>query len=178
MQTALFRKIPITYYSRQGYYLGNLLSETQAKTTYVIKQVRRAEDPDFVYKQAAAIVCAKVHNSRILLMRLHRRHPNETAKTAIGNLKKIINILDTAASLESLRGYEGKAANIYFQGLSSFFQGDFVFTQRTMRPPTDPINSLLSFGYTLLFQHLFSIVKLTGLHANFGNLHTYRENHL
>jgi CRISPR-associated endonuclease Cas1 len=110
-------------------------------------------------------------------MRLQRRHPNEIAKTAVINLKKIINSLNRAESLESLRGYEGKAANIYFQGLSSLFQGNFSFTKRTMRPPTDPINSLLSFGYTLLFQHLFSLVQLTGLHTHFGNLHTCRENH-
>ena len=177
VQAALFHNIPITYYSPQGYYLGHLQSEIQAKITYLTQQVKQAENSDFVNTQANAIVRAKVHNSRILLMRLQRRHPNEIAKTAVINLKKIINSLNRAESLESLRGYEGKAANIYFQGLSSLFQGNFSFTKRTMRPPTDPINSLLSFGYTLLFQHLFSLVQLTGLHTHFGNLHTCGENH-
>ena len=177
VQAALFHNIPITYYSPQGYYLGHLQSEIQAKIAYLTQQVKQAENSDFVNTQAHAIVRAKVHNSRILLMRLQRRHPNEIAKTAVINLKKIINSLNSAESLESLRGYEGKAANIYFQGLSSLFQGNFSFTKRTMRPPTDPINSLLSFGYTLLFQHLFSLVQLTGLHTHFGNLHTCRENH-
>jgi CRISPR-associated protein Cas1 len=177
VQVALFRNIPITYYSEQGYYLGHLHSETQAKTTYLMQQVRRAEDNTFVLKLAEAIVRAKVHNSRILLMRLQRRQGNETVKDAIANLKKIINSLDAADSLEALRGYEGKAANIYFQGISFLFQGDFVFTNRTSRPPKDPINSLLGFGYTLLCQHFISIVQLAGLHTDFGNLHTYRDNH-
>ena len=177
VQTALFRKIPIAYYSGQGYYLGSLHSKLQPKASYLIQQVKRSQDSQFVYQQAETIVRAKIRNARILLMRINRRRPNEVSRKATVELKKIINSLAAAQSLESLRGYEGKAAALYFQGLSPLFQGDFTFTHRSLRPPLDPINSLLGFGYTLLHQQLVSIIKLAGLHTDFGNLHTSRDNH-
>ena len=177
IQTALYRKIPVTYYSPQGYYLGCLQAKSQPLASYVIAQAKQAQNDKFIRQQAEIIVRAKLHNSRILLMRINRRHPNQVTQNAIAELKKIINCLDVHLSLESLRGYEGKGANIYFQGLSKLFQGEFTFTQRTSRPPQDPINSLLSFGYTLLCQHLTYKVQLARLHTDLGNLHTFRDNH-
>ena len=177
VQTALYRQIPITYYSSQGYYSGCLQSKLQPKVTYLVEQVRQAENNIFVRQQAEIIVRAKLHNARILLMRFNRRRPNDLAQKSIRELKKIINCLDVNPPLESLRGYEGQGAKIYFQGLSTFFQGEFTFNKRTSRPPTDPINSLLGYGYTLLCQHLISTVQLAGLHTDFGNLHTARDNH-
>jgi CRISP-associated protein Cas1 len=177
VQTALSRQIPITYYSSQGYYSGCLQFSLQPKATYLIEQVRQADNNTFVRQQAEIIVRAKLHNARILLTRINRRRPNAATQKAIRELKKIIKCLDVNPPLESLRGYEGQGANIYFQGLSALFQGEFTFTQRTLRPPKDPINSLLGFGYTLLSQHLISTVQLAGLHTDFGNLHTPRDNH-
>ena len=177
IQTALYRKIPVTYYSLKGYYLGCLQVKSQPLASYVIAQAKQAQNAKFIRQQAEIIVRAKLHNSRILLMRINRRHPNQVTQNAIAELKKIINCLDVHLSLESLRGYEGKGANIYFQGLSKLFQGEFTFTQRTSRPPQDPINSLLSFGYTLLCQHLTSKIQLARLHTDLGNLHTLRDNH-
>lgn len=177
VQTALYRQIPITYYSSQGYFSGCLQSQLQPKVSYLIEQVKQADNNIFIRQQAEIIVRAKLHNARILLMRINRRRPNEVTQKAIRDLKKIIKCLDVNPPLESLRGYEGQGANIYFQGLSGLFQGELTFNKRTSRPPTDPINSLLGYGYTLLCQHLISTVQLAGLHTDFGNLHDSRDNH-
>lgn len=177
VQTALFRKIPIIYYSSQGYYLGGLQTQQKSRVTYLKEQVKLSDNEDFVRRQAEVIVRAKLHNARILLMRINRRRPNENTKRAITELKKLINCFAINPTLESLRGYEGKGASIYFQGLASLLQGNLVFEHRTLRPPTDPINSLLGFGYTLLCQHLIATVQLAGLHTDFGNLHSPRDNH-
>lgn len=85
--------------------------------------------------------------------------------------------LPQSESMDALRGYEGKAATVYFQALGSLFVGEFTFDKRTKRPPTDPINSMLSLGYTLLSQNVFSFVQSVGLHTHFGNLHVPRDNH-
>lgn len=177
VQTALFRDIPIIYYSSQGYYQGELNRKIQPKVTYLLQQVKRQSEEKFICQQAATIVRAKLNNSRILLMRMNRRNQNQIVDEATIKLKQIIRNLTTNTSLEVIRGYEGKGASIYFQGLSGLFQGEFTFSQRTLRPPKDPINSLLGFGYTLLCQHLISNVQLAGLHTDFGNLHTPRNNH-
>ncbi|WP_369750909.1 CRISPR-associated endonuclease Cas1 [Calothrix sp. PCC 7507] len=85
--------------------------------------------------------------------------------------------LTFADNMDVLRGYEGRAATIYFQALGSLFSGSLTFEKRTKRPPTDPINSMLSSGYTLLSQNVYSFIQSVGLHTHFGNLHVPRDHH-
>ncbi|MGI2906268.1 CRISPR-associated endonuclease Cas1 [Tolypothrix sp. VBCCA 56010] len=174
---ALRRRIPIMYLSQKGRYFGRTEVQGDAKVEYLMRQVKCCENPLFVRQQAEAIVTAKLHNSRILLMRLNRRRETEIATQAIDLIQTLIDSLPQAESMDALRGYEGKAATVYFQALGSLFTGFFAFDKRTKRPPTDPINSLMSLGYTLLSQQVFSFIQTVGLHTHFGNLHVPRDNH-
>ena len=174
---SLRRRIPIMYLSQKGRYFGRLQTEGNAKVEYLMRQVECSQNPDFTRKQAEAIVWAKLHNSRALLLKLNRRRPSKLAISAIDLIADLMNNLPQADSMDALRGYEGKAATIYFQALGSLFVGEFSFSKRTRRPPTDPINSMLSLGYTLLSQNVFSFVQSVGLHTHFGNLHVPRDNH-
>ncbi|MEH2195490.1 MAG: CRISPR-associated endonuclease Cas1 [Nostoc sp.] len=179
---ALRRRIPIMYLSQKGRYFGRLQVEGDAKVEYLMLQVEHCKNPEFIKKQAEAIVRAKLHNSRILLMRLNRRQKSKNVdekiiKAASNDLEILMSKLPFADNMDMLRGYEGKAAAIYFQTLGSLFSGSFTFEKRTKRPPTDPINSMLSLGYTLLSQNVYSFIQSVGLHTHFGNLHVPRDNH-
>jgi CRISP-associated protein Cas1 len=179
---ALHRRIPIMYLSQRGRYFGRLQVEGDAKVDYLMQQVECCQNPEFTRRQAEAIVKAKLHNSRILLMRLSRRRKSKDVdesfiKAAIGDLDVLMSKLPFSENMDMLRGYEGKAATIYFQALGSLFTGSFKFEKRTKRPPTDPINSMLSLGYTLLSQNVYSFIQAVGLHTHFGNLHVPRDNH-
>ncbi|MDY6940254.1 MAG: CRISPR-associated endonuclease Cas1 [Cyanobacteriota bacterium] len=174
---ALRRRIPILYLSHRGRYFGRLQTDGLAKVEYLTRQVLYSQNPEFVRQQAEAIILAKLHNSRILLMRLNRRHSSERAAQAVRELDVLQDKLCFAEEMDALRGYEGKGATIYFQALGSLFSGRFEFEKRTKRPPTDPINSMLSLGYTLLHQNVGSFVQAVGLHGHFGNLHVPRDNH-
>ncbi|WP_013334941.1 CRISPR-associated endonuclease Cas1 [Gloeothece verrucosa] len=177
VRLALTRRIPLLYLSQRGRYFGRLETEGQAKVEYLSQQVKRAENSEFTRLQAENIVRAKLNNSRVLLMRLNRRRSNSSVKQAIANLEKLRDNLPLANTMDELRGYEGKAATVYFQALGSLFQAPFTFEKRSKRPPTDPVNSLLSLGYTLLSQNMHSFVEAMGLHTHFGNLHVPRNNH-
>ncbi len=85
--------------------------------------------------------------------------------------------IEGVETLESLLGHEGNGSRIYFQALGALVQEPFAFEKRTRRPPQDPVNSLLSLGYTLLHQNLHSLILAVGLHSHFGNLHVPRDNH-
>lgn len=179
---ALHRRIPILYLSQRGRYFGRLQTEGLAKVEYLGQQVLLSLDPVLTRRQAEAIVRAKLHNSRILLMRLNRRRKSKDADSsrvleAIQMLEMLVEHLPLADDLDALRGYEGKGATVYFQALGSLFTGPFIFEKRTKRPPIDPVNSLLSLGYTLLSQNVYSFVEAMGLHPHFGNLHVPRDNH-
>jgi CRISPR-associated endonuclease Cas1 len=173
---ALRRRIPILYLASNGSYFGRLASEGHAQIDYLARQVACAQDPDFGRRQAASIIVAKLHNSRKLLQRLNRKRPTEIATSAIDELAALIEQVPTVESVESMLGYEGQGANLYFQAYASLLKGRFEFEKRTRRPPTDPVNSLLSLGYTLLSQHVHSMVEVAGLHTHFGNLHKPHKN--
>lgn len=177
VRLSLSRRIPVLYLSQRGRYFGRLETEGQAKVAYLAQQIKRADDAEFVRNQAETIVRAKLHNSRILLKRLGRRRKNTAIEGAVTTLATIMDNLPSAATLDELRGHEGNGAKVYFQALGTLFLGEFTFSHRTKRPPTDPINSLLSLGYTLLHQNLHSFVEVMGLHTHFGQLHVPRDNH-
>lgn len=177
VKLALSRRIPVLYLSQKGRYFGRLETEGEAKVEYLAQQVRCSHNLEFTRATAETIIRAKLHNSRILLMRLNRRRKTDAAQKAIDGIEKLMDNLPLAGSMDALRGYEGKAATLYFQALGSLFNGTFGFEKRTKRPPTDPINSLLSLGYTLLSQNVYSFVQAVGLHTHFGNLHVPSEHH-
>ncbi|MBW4509469.1 MAG: CRISPR-associated endonuclease Cas1 [Scytonematopsis contorta HA4267-MV1] len=170
-------RIPVIYLSQKGRYYGRLETDGLAKVKYLARQIERSKDSEFVKKQAEAIVWAKLHNSRALLLKLNRRHSSKMASSAIDLIADLMDNLCQAESIEMLQGYEGKAATLYFQALGSMFTGEFAFDRRTKRPPTDPINGMLSLGYTLLNQNIYSFIQAVGLHTHFGNLHVPRNNH-
>ncbi len=177
VQLALKRRIPVMYLSHQGRYFGRLQTDGMAEIDYLLLQMQRHQEPAFQRRQAEAIVMAKLHNSRKLLLRMNRSKKITKVNKSVNKIAQIIDKLPSAKSVESLLGYEGQSAHLYYQALGVLFNGKFTFEKRTRRPPTDPINSMLSLGYTLLHQNVFSLVQAVGLHTHFGNLHTPRRNH-
>ena len=106
----LLHKIPVLYLSSNGEYFGQLQTTGQAKVQYLIYQVQRSFDEEFILRQASAIVLAKLHNSRVLLMRLNRRRKTEVATSAISELAELIKLAELAEPLDVLLGYEGQAS--------------------------------------------------------------------
>lgn len=168
---ALRRRIPVLYLASNGRYFGRLHTAGHAQVEYLTQQVQRSLDPDFARQQAQSIILGKLHNSRIVLQRWNRRRKSDEATRAIEGIIQLMPKLQEAESIESMLGYEGQGANLYFQGFATLLKGKFAFAKRTRRPPTDPVNSLLSLGYTLLSQNMHSMVEAAGLHTHFGNLH-------
>jgi CRISPR-associated protein Cas1 len=78
----------------------------------------------------------------------------------------------TAASLSELMGYEGIASKAYFQSFRKWLRQPMSFGQRVRRPPRDPVNALLSLGYTLLLSDCITALEVAGLDPYIGYLHT------
>jgi len=175
---ALRRRIPVFYLSCRGKYFGRLEATGQATVTRLAQQVQRSQEAEFGYGVASAIVQGKLRNSRLILQRLQRRRPADGLAQAISALEVWQVKVAAAKDLDQLRGFEGQGARAYFQGLAAAFVAQpFAFEKRTLRPPRDAVNSLLSLGYTLLSQTIFSQVLVMGLHTHFGHLHVTRDRH-
>ena len=77
-----------------------------------------------------------------------------------------------ARSLDSLRGFEGKAGAYYWGALKGLIPDEWGFQGRKYFPPPDPVNALFSFGYSLLLKDVSAAVQLVGLDPYLGFFHT------
>jgi len=165
--------IDTAFMTRRGRYLGRLQSALGKNITLRREQFRKMEDLGFCLETAKSIVKGKLANQRTVLMRLNRTREDVELDNQILSLRNLTAKIDEAESLDSLRGYEGRATAVYFEGFSrGGLAEDFHFPGRVRRPPTDPVNSLLSLGYTLLMNQVIAAVNLVGLDPFFGTLHS------
>ena len=177
MTSCLQQEVPIVLLSSRGQYYGLIDSPLADHVTLHRQQFARAADPAFCLTTAKALVRGKLANGRALLERQARRKGLEAVKEAATELEALRARLASAATLEELNGYEGAAAARYFEAFAELLQQDLGFHRRVRHPPTDPVNSLLSFGYTLCFYNLYAFIRARGLHPYVGYLHALRDRH-
>ncbi len=175
IRACLQHRIPIVYLSRSGYCYGRTLPMGWPIERLGSRQ--RELSQDWQLQTARQMVRAKVLNGRVLLMRQARRREGVELELAVRSMGYLAQRLEGAMTLDQVRGLEGAAAGVYFPALGSCLKPPFVFGTRTRRPPTNPVNALLSFGYQLLWSHLLLVVELQGLDPYQGVLHTAHHGH-
>lgn len=176
IRTCLSRDIPIAYLSRMGYCYGRILPIERG-----YRQLSRYQQQLSVIEQllvARLIVEAKLKNSRVILQRQQRRQSSEVTALAIQRLNYLLEKAAEADTIERLMGLEGTGAKEYFSAFSECLNHPaFVFTGRSRRPPGNPVNAMLSFGYQVLWNHLLSLIELQGLDPYHACLHQGTERH-
>ncbi|MBS1792182.1 MAG: CRISPR-associated endonuclease Cas1 [Acidobacteria bacterium] len=180
MKFCMRNNIPIIVLSGRGEFFGVIESTNNQNVILQQQQFARVADEGFVLETARRIVAGKIGNCRALLQRRQRasgtRTDDRLAK-AIAAIEEIKGKLSFAETIDQVRGYEGSAAARYYDGLAACIQSPFEFKGRTRRPPLDPVNALLSFGYTLLFYNIYAIARGRGLSPYVGSLHSIRQGH-
>jgi CRISPR-associated protein Cas1 len=135
-------------------------------------QFGRRHDPQFQLQIARQIVWGKGMNSKLTLQRFNRKRRVEGMGAKLKRIEQHLNAIQQTTDLSQLRGYEGAIAKLYFGALGQLITNSaFSLTERSRRPPRDPVNSLLSFGYTLLFNNVMSLILAEGVNPYLGNLH-------
>lgn len=156
----------------QGGRLKGQLTPPKAKNVLLrMAQYKQSQDPVMTLSLARTIVNGKIHNAHALLTRQHRNYPERGFATHREELDRLLASVATAESLDSLRGLEGTAARHYFAGFALACRTDLTFEGRRRRPPTDPINAMLSFGYTLVSAELTSLLDAMGYDPHIGFYH-------
>jgi CRISP-associated protein Cas1 len=171
-QHLLENDIPVAYFSAAGRFLGMLQGLGTSGTDARRGQYRLFERSDIRLQLTREVVRAKINNQRVMLMR-----NGETQKIDIEEMKRLRDQTGKADSLDILRGLEGNAAAIYFRNFASMLKSkgyDFDFNGRNRRPPRDPVNALLSLGYSMLAKELTGICHSVGLDPFIGFFHQPR----
>jgi len=142
-----------------------------------LAQYRKSEDPAFTRDIAAGVVAAKIRNQRRVLQRLSANRAEGVVAAVLRRLEQAANraAATPAGKLDELLGIEGAAASDYFEALAAFFPPDVPMNGRTRRPPRDPPNAVLSYGYAPLAAQLTGALTLDGLDPAIGFLHDPAE---
>lgn len=198
IQSLCENEIPIAYFSQGGWFYG-VTHGLGIKNIFLRReQFRWADSPTFCLRFARALVAGKIKNQRTMLQRNHIEPP----VGAIAQMKYLVGDVEHAESLEQLLGLEGNAARIYFENFAGMIKANddladdrpkqqslfatspvqkptgllqrFDFVNRNRRPPRDPVNALLSLGYSLLAKDLAIVCQSVGFDPYLGFYHQPR----
>jgi CRISPR-associated protein Cas1 len=168
--------IGLVFYSEYGKFLARVQGRQNGNVLLRREQYRISDKDDASLEIARSMVAAKIFNSRRILQREVRNVGSQPALYDV--IEKLANCLrrcEHANNIDSLRGIEGEAAALYFEVFNLLIKtAGFEFKGRVRRPPTDPVNALLSFIYTLVTQELSSALQGVGLDPYVGFLHVDR----
>ncbi|MFP5269750.1 type I-D CRISPR-associated endonuclease Cas1d [Coleofasciculus sp.] len=168
----LERKIPLTFLTATGKYLGKFEPEL-TKNIFVRKaQWKAMGESEKAIHVVKGFVRGKLKNYRMMLYRNQRKHGALELGEAIRRLDHAIAPIHQTHNINSLRGLEGAGSAAYFGVFNQLLRTtSFRFEARRRRPPTDPVNALLSFGYSLLRHDVQSAVNIVGFDPYLGYLH-------
>ena len=168
--------IPVAWFKRNGDFLGRLVPELSRTADLRLLQYSMAVKAESALLLAKEFIAGKIHNSISVLSAIRSNRANHPfLGSALGQLTRLQKQILNATDIESLLGYEGTGARTYFRGLTAGFDGGLPFKGRARRPPPDPVNALLSFGYVILANTLASTVEARNMDPYIGFLHQRRS---
>ena len=167
----LDKNIKVVFLSQRGEYRGELSSGLTPHVPLRKAQYALLGEGPFGLEMAKGFVRAKLEHQRALLQRHNRPRGDAAIQGAVEQISAALKKLPTKTKVSSLRGLEGAASAAYFGGFKKLFGEEWHFEKRQRRPPPDPVNALLSFGYTLLAQTCSGAVQAVGLDPYAGFLH-------
>lgn len=181
MEACADRNISLCYVTPNGKFLARVTGSVKGNVVLRKRQYEASLDENVSLGIAKNCITGKVYNARWVLERATRDHSmqidTEKVKRASGLLKDAAVAVQNSESMDQLRGYEGEAASVYFSVFDEMIlqqKKDFTFTGRNKRPPTDYVNAMLSFVYTLLTNNIASALETVGLDPYVGMMHTER----
>ena len=172
MDVLIQHRVDTVFLTQRGRFRGRLMTSYTKNVTLRQTQYVRLQDPEFVRRTAATIVRGKLQNMYLLLLRYNRRIKDDGIAARATSIRALRDRLDDLPTLDTIRGIEGAATRSYFSVLGRLLHAEGMeFRGRNRRPPLDPVNALLSFGYTMLANLLENQVNLVGLDPYLGALH-------
>ncbi|BAZ29224.1 CRISPR-associated Cas1 family protein [Cylindrospermum sp. NIES-4074] len=166
--------IALTFLTETGRYIGRFEPEMK-KNLFVRKAQWQAmgESPQAIHL-VRGFVRGKLKNYRQILLRAQRESSLDLSRD-ITRLEQAIAPIERTNKIDSLRGLEGAGSAAYFGCFNELIKAsEFEFSARNRRPPTDFVNSLLSFGYSLLRHDVQSALNIVGFDPYLGYLHVER----
>jgi CRISPR-associated protein Cas1 len=164
--------IDTSFFTVYGKFIGKL-QPIESKNVFLrISQFEKYKSEEFKTEISKKIVEGKIKNAKNSLLKYQRNHPEVDFSSHIEEIDRNLEELKRKNSVNSIMGIEGRSSAIYFECFGKMILKNFSFPGRQPRNPKDPVNSLLSFGYSILTSEVFSILCATGFDPYLGFLHS------
>ncbi len=165
-------EIPVLYYSLSGWYYGIAQGSYNKNSILRLNQYKIANDRLNSLYIAKSIVAGKIKNSRTII----RRNMDDKNSISLKLLKQSIDEALNSKDEKELLGIEGNAARIYFSEFYKLLKPGIGFTidNRNRRPPKDPVNSLLSYLYSILLKDIIISILSVGMDPYIGFYHKFK----
>lgn len=169
----------ISWLSRHGRFRVRTVGPTTGNPLLRQAQYRAADSNEQRHRLAVSMVAGKIHNARQVLLRMARDtsgHRQTALRASAELLAQRLDLLASAATVNEVLGAEGIAARDYFGAMPYLLTDGKTWhaSGRSKRPPTDPLNCLLSFLYGLLRVAVHGALEQVGLDPYIGFLHGVR----
>ena len=174
--------ITITHLNQYGKFQARIEGAVSGNVLLRREQYRIGDDPKRVQPICHSIILGKVHNQRQVVRRYLRVYKSQLDTEVVERLESVqirlehgLHKILATENLPDLLGREGEMASLYFSVFPYFIRNsDFHFAKRTRNPPTDAMNALLSFTYTLMTHECRSALETVGLDPACGVFHQLR----
>lgn len=163
--------IELALFTLSGKLRGQLTPPKAKNIPLRMKQYETSHSEDLCLRLAQEIVDAKIANSVEVLRRQRRNHPEVIALKEVQALDDLRARAEDTISIQELLGVEGTAASRYFRALAGAVPPEAGFSGRNRRPPRDPFNALLSFGYVLVGNEIQALLDGMGFDPYLGFYH-------
>jgi len=179
----LEQRVSVHFLSAHGRSYGSLIPDPTRNAQLHLAQYAAHSTLSRRFPIARAMIAGKLTNMRTLLLRYNRKLNSATIDDAAGQIRAAQRQMeslpiperasddDRMSGLGPLFGGEGAGTSPYFGVFGDLLRGEWAFPGRVRRPPTDPVNALLSFGYTVLTKQIVSLICAVGLNPYIGMLH-------
>lgn len=177
------RRVPVHYLSVYGKSFGGLAADPAKNTGVRLTQYKLASTYEQCFEVAKQCIAGKLVNMRAALLRYARKREVAAFADAAQELRDYVvqlgglaphervDATDRMHGLGAIFGLEGQASAVYYGVFGLLLKDGWEFPGRVKRPPTDPVNALLSFGYTILTNQMVSQIWAVGLDPGIGVLH-------
>lgn len=171
MLALLEKGIDISLMTQHGNFRGKVVSALGKNTEIRVRQVQKAEDDNHCLMLAQNLVKAKLENARQLLISYQKNQPELDLRDTVVTLKTQLRTLEGITNITSLRGHEGYLSKVYWQGFRTCLDDAHEFNNREYFPSPNPVNALLSFGYSFLSREIQSMLEAHSLDPHIGFYH-------
>lgn len=183
LRALLEQRVDVCFLTYHGRFSGRLTPAFSKNSLIRIEQHRRHNDPLSQLQLATHFVRGKLSNMRTLLLRYNRKLNRDDVAGAAESIQGVMAQVETLRetttddteaedAMGTLLGLEGAGTAFYFGVFDHLLKGDLEFNGRSKRPPTDPVNALLSYAYVLLMHQVSSAISTVGFEPYVGFLHS------